>query len=120
MNKPFALLPTLFLILIIVIPFLYFGFKAIIIEGNEKKVYEKTIFGKSVIAELTDIEKIVLVNDDSVSGTNSAYFKLVLKSDIYGKGIRLSLGHKIKSDEFQSLDKEAMPYLKTIFKKKNV
>jgi energy-coupling factor transporter transmembrane protein EcfT len=120
MNKPYALLPTLFLILIIVIPFLYFGFKAIIIDGNEKKVIEKTFFGKTNLAELSEIEKIVMVNDESVAGPNSAYFKLVLKTDVYGKGIRLSLGHKMKSDEFQSLDKEAMPYLKVILKKKNV
>jgi hypothetical protein len=120
MNKPYALLPTLFLILIIVIPFLYFGFKAIIIDGNEKKVVEKTFFGKTNLAELSEIEKIVMVNDESVAGPNSAYFKLVLKTDVYGKGIRLSLGHKMKSDEFQSLDKEAMPYLKVILKKKNV
>jgi hypothetical protein len=119
-NKPYALLPSLFLILIIVIPFLFFGFKTITIDGNEKKVIEKTFFGKTNLAELPEVEKIVLVNDESMAGANSAYFKLALKSDIYGKGIRLSLGHKIKSDEFQSLDRDAMPYLKTILKKKNV
>ncbi len=95
---------------------LYVASKQIIIDATEKKVFSKSIFNKNCIANFSEIEKVVLVEDVSFGMPNGACYKLALKTDIYGKGIKLNMGHRRNSKQFRELEQIAIPFLQSILK----
>ncbi len=88
----------------------------IIVDGGNQKIYKKNLFGEKLLASFSDVKEIGLVSSDKSPFIPLYHYSILLKTDLYGKGILLHQPLRKKAKNLKYITEDAIPLLEDMLK----
>ncbi len=100
------------LMCLILLPFFYISSKSIIIDGNAKTIFGKSLFGKKIRAHFDDVTRIIKIS--SASSFSNVIYELEIRNSAYSKNIKLISGYQKTAPLLIKFEQEALPVINSL------
>ncbi len=95
-------------------PLFILASRKVVIDGSSFTVFRQSVFGKKVLARFEDVTGVTRVEGAAPGVDDGGYYKLVLRNDKWGKGIRLTTAYKKDYPPLVHFREEGVPLIEAV------